>query len=30
MQKLFKLTTLQDAFPCNFNILVGGDRKSVV
>ena len=24
MQKLFKLTTLQDAFPCNFNILVAG------
>ena len=27
MQKLFKLTTLQDAFPCNFNILVGGSPK---
>ena len=27
MQKLFKLTTLQDAFPCNFNILVGGNPK---
>lgn len=24
MQKLFRLTTLQDSFPCNFNILVGG------
>ena len=27
MQKLFRLTTLQDAFPCNFNILVGGNPK---
>ncbi len=27
MQKLFKLTTLQDAFACNFNILVGGNPK---
>ena len=27
MQKLFKLTTLQDAFPCNFNILVGGNPR---
>ena len=26
MQKLFRLTTLQDSFSCNFNILVGGDR----
>ncbi len=24
MQKLFKLTTLEDSFSCNFNILVGG------
>ena len=24
MQKLFKMTTLQDVFPCNFNILVAG------
>ena len=24
MQKLFKLTTLQDPFPCNFNILIAG------
>ncbi len=24
MQKLFKMTTLQDAFSCNFNILVAG------
>ena len=24
MQKLFKTTTLQDSFGCNFNILVGG------
>ena len=27
MQKLYKLTPLQDAFPCNFNILVGGNPK---
>ena len=27
MAKLFKLTTLQDAFPCNFNILVAGNPK---
>ena len=27
MQKLFKLTTLQDSFPCNFNILVGGSPR---
>ena len=27
MQKLFKMTTLQDAFPCNFNILIGGYPK---
>ena len=27
MQKLFKLTPLQDAFPCNFNILVGGNPR---
>ena len=27
MQKLFKMTTLQDTFPCNFNILVGGNPK---
>ncbi len=27
MAKLFKMTTLQDAFPCNFNILVGGNPK---
>lgn len=27
MQKLFKLTTLQDAFPCNFNILVEGNPR---
>ena len=24
MQKLFRLTPLQDAFPCNFNILIAG------
>ena len=27
MQKLFKLTTLQDSFACNFNILVSGNPK---
>ena len=27
MQKLFKLTTLQDAFACNFNILVAGSPR---
>ncbi len=27
MQKLFRLTTLQDTFPCNFNILVGGNPR---
>lgn len=27
MQKLFKMTTLQDAFPCNFNILVAGNPR---
>jgi len=27
MQKLFKLTTLQDTFSCNFNILIGGYPK---
>ena len=27
MQKLFKLTPLQDSFSCNFNILVGGTPK---
>ncbi|MCR4606347.1 MAG: topoisomerase IV [Oscillospiraceae bacterium] len=27
MQKLFKLTTLQDVFSCNFNILVAGNPK---
>ena len=24
MQKLFRLTPLQDSFPCNFNILIAG------
>ena len=24
MQKLFRMTSLQDSFPCNFNILIGG------
>ena len=27
MAKLFKLTPLQDVFPCNFNILVAGNPK---
>ena len=27
MQKLFKMTPLQDSFSCNFNILVGGAPK---
>ena len=27
MQKLFRLTPLQDSFPCNFNILVAGMPK---
>ncbi|MCR5664816.1 MAG: topoisomerase IV [Oscillospiraceae bacterium] len=27
MQKLFRLTTLQDAFPCNFNVLVAGNPR---
>ena len=27
MAKLMKLTTLQDSFPCNFNILIGGFPK---
>ena len=27
MAKLFKMTTLQDTFPCNFNILIGGNPK---
>ena len=27
MQKLFKLTPLQDSFSCNFNILIGGYPK---
>ena len=27
MQKLFRLTTLQDSFPCNFNILIGGNPR---
>ena len=27
MQKLFKLTTLQDSFSCNFNILIGGNPR---
>ena len=27
MQKLFKSTPLQDAFPCNFNILIAGNPR---
>ena len=27
MQKLFKLTPLQDSFPCNFNILIEGNPR---
>lgn len=27
MKKLFKYTTLQDSFPCNFNILIAGTPK---
>ena len=27
MQKLFKSTTLQDSFPCNFNILIEGNPR---
>ena len=27
MQKLYKMTPLQDAFPCNFNILVAGNPR---
>lgn len=27
MNKLFKLTPLQDNFSCNFNILIGGTPK---
>ena len=27
MQKLFRMTTLQDSFPCNFNILIAGMPK---
>lgn len=27
MQKLFKLTPLQDSFACNFNILIGGSPR---
>ena len=27
MQKLFRMTTLQDTFACNFNILVGGNPR---
>ncbi len=27
MQKLFKSTTLQDSFPCNFNILIAGTPR---
>ena len=27
MQKLYRLTPLQDSFPCNFNILIGGNPR---
>ncbi len=27
MQRLFKLTTLQDTFSCNFNVLIGGTPR---
>ena len=27
MQNLFRLTPLQDSFPCNFNILIGGNPR---
>ncbi len=27
MQKLFRSTTLQDSFPCNFNILIAGNPR---
>ena len=27
MQKLFKLTTLEDSFPCNFNVLIAGSPR---
>ena len=27
MQKLFRMTTLQDSFPCNFNVLVAGNPR---
>ncbi len=27
MQKLFRLTSLQDSFACNFNILIGGNPR---
>ena len=27
MQKLFKMTTLQDSFACNFNLLIGGNPQ---
>ena len=29
MQKLFRMTTLQDTFPCNFNILVAGNPRVI-
>ena len=27
MQKLFKLTTLEDSFACNFNVLIAGTPR---
>ena len=29
MQKLFRMTPLQDSFACNFNILLGGTPRVV-
>lgn len=29
MSKLFRQTTLEDAFPCNFNVLIGGYPKTL-
>lgn len=29
MNKLFRSTPLQDSFPCNFNVLIGGSPKTI-
>ena len=29
MQKLFKLTTLEDSYPCNFTIIIGGSPRTM-